>query len=70
MASYIRQNKNDVDGWFDAVVNNGILFLNSSVSNLSTSPKSSLIDLYTAIELFFKARLMKEHWSLIISKTA
>jgi len=68
VASYIRQNKNDVDGWFDAVVNNGILFLNSSVSNLSTSPKSSLIDLYTAIELFFKARLMKEHWSLIISK--
>lgn len=68
LANYIKQNRNDVDGWFDAVVNNGILFLNSSVSNLSTSPKSSLIDLYTAIELFFKARLMKEHWSLIISK--
>ena len=68
VANYIKQNKNDVDGWFDAVVNNGILFLNSSVNNLSTSPKSSLIDLYTAIELFFKARLMKEHWSLIISK--
>ncbi len=58
----------DRNGPEHAVVNNGILFLNSSVSNLSTSPKSSLIDLYTAIELFFKARLMKEHWSLIISK--
>lgn len=64
----IKQNKNSVDGWFNAVVTNGILFLDSSVSNLSKSPKSSLIDLYTAIELFFKARLMKEHWSLIISK--
>ncbi|MDN3454696.1 MULTISPECIES: hypothetical protein [unclassified Psychrobacter] len=61
MANHIKQNKNDVDGWFDAVVNNGIIFLDSSVSNLSKSPKSSLIDLYTAIELFFKARLMKEH---------
>lgn len=68
MANYIKQKINDVDGWFDAVVTNGILFLESSVNNLTTSPKSSLIDLYTAIELFFKARLMKEHWSLIISK--
>lgn len=64
----ITQNRNDVSGWFDAVVNNGILFLNSSVKNLTNSPKSSLIDLYSAIELFFKARLMKEHWSLILSK--
>lgn len=68
MKNHIKQKRNDIDGWFDAVVTNGILFLDSSVSNLSTSPKSSLIDLYTAIELFFKARLMKEHWSLIISK--
>lgn len=68
MANSIVQNKKDIDGWFKAVVNNGILFLNSSVNNLTTSPKSALIDLYTAIELFFKARLMKEHWSLIISK--
>lgn len=68
MANHIKQKRNDIDGWFDAVVSNGVVFLSSSVSNLSISPKSSLIDLYTAIELFFKDRLMKEHWSLILSK--
>jgi len=68
MVKYIRQRKQSTDDWFQSVVNNGLGFLKSSISNLDKSPRNSIIDLYTAIELFFKARLMKEHWSLILSK--
>ncbi|MDH5903759.1 hypothetical protein ACED30_23815 [Vibrio splendidus] len=64
----IKQKKQNSEEWFHSVVNNGLSFLNSSVDRLSESPKSAVIDLYTAIELFFKARLMKEHWALILTK--
>lgn len=62
------QKKQNKEGWFNSVVYNAIFFLESSVSNLESNPKNSVIELYTAIELLFKARLMKEHWSLIVSK--
>ena len=32
------------------------------------SPKYSVINFYTAVELFVKARLMREHWSLVVTK--
>lgn len=68
MAKYISQRKQTKEQWFNAVVNNAVLFLQTSVGNLESSPRNAIIDLYTAIELFFKARLMKEHWSLILSR--
>ena len=68
MAKSITQTKQSESEWFVLVVENAISFLDSSVNNLETSPKNSIIDLYTAIELFFKARLMKEHWSLILAQ--
>lgn len=64
----VKQNKQNKDAWFNSVVMNAIYFLNSSVSNLDASPRAAIIELYTAIELIFKARLMKEHWSLVITK--
>lgn len=56
------------DEMFDSLVNNAIDFLRRSTFELEGSPKYSVINFHAAIELFLKARLMVEHWSLIISK--
>jgi hypothetical protein len=53
---------------FDSLVKNAIDFFKRSISELEKSPKYSLINFVAAIELFLKARLMLEHWSLIIDK--
>ena len=42
--------------------------MTKSISELKEHPKSSVIDFYSSIELFFKARLLKEHWALIVKK--
>lgn len=68
MGKYLNQKKQNQEDWFRLVVKNAISFLNSSVDKLESSPRNAIIDLYTAIELLFKARLMKEHWSLIITR--
>ncbi|MFA0269791.1 hypothetical protein AB4490_23745 [Vibrio cyclitrophicus] len=64
----LKQKKQNSEEWFNSVVCNGLSFLNSSVERLEDSPKTAIIDLYTAVELFFKARLMKEHWALILAE--
>ncbi|HXF41913.1 MAG TPA: hypothetical protein VN687_19510 [Blastocatellia bacterium] len=51
---------------FDSLVHNGIDFLKSSVEELTKRPKYSIINFCSAIEIFLKARLLLEHWSLII----
>jgi hypothetical protein len=53
---------------FGSVVRNALDFLEQSVSDLRKRPKDSLIHFYTALELFFKARLMREHWTLVVMK--
>jgi hypothetical protein len=35
---------------------------------LAKQPKHSVIDFCTALELFLKARLLREHWALVVSK--
>lgn len=52
----------------DALVKNAIDFLDSSLDDLDKRPKNSIVDFYTSIELFLKARLMSEHWTLILSR--
>ena len=64
----IKQKTQSNDEMFDSLVKSAIDFVNSSFDDLDARPKNSIVDFYTAIELFFKARLMKEHWSLIVSK--
>lgn len=68
MSKFVNQKKQNKDDWFNSVVKNAILFLKSSIEHLENSPRNAVIDLYTAIELLFKARLMQEHWSLIITR--
>ncbi len=43
-------------------------FLVNSVRELEERPKSSVIHFATAIELMLKARLMNEHWSLVVER--
>lgn len=65
---FISQSKQTKEELFDALVKNAIDFLDSSLDHLDKRPKNSIVDFYTSIELFLKARLMSEHWTLILSK--
>jgi hypothetical protein len=65
---FISQKKQTKEDLFDALVKNAIDFLDSSLDDLEKRPKNSIVDFYTSIELFLKARLMTEHWTLILSK--
>ena len=50
------------------LVENAFDFLDRALADLEAAPKYSVIHFYAAIELFLKARLMAEHWSLVIAK--
>jgi ribosomal protein S14 len=45
-------------------------FLLRSLDEIENSPKYSVIHFATAVELLLKARLMHEHWSLIVTNTS
>jgi hypothetical protein len=53
---------------FVRLVDNALDFLSRSIADFERFPKYSVIHFYTAVELFVKARLMTEHWSLVVSK--
>ncbi len=48
------------------LVENAIDFLERSAEDLEERPKYSIIHFYSAVELFLKARLMLEHWTLVV----
>lgn len=52
----------------ERLLGNAFNFLEGALRQLKEDPKRSVIDFYTAVELFLKARLLAEHWSLIVSK--
>lgn len=56
------------DDLFGPLVDNALDFLSRSVRDLERSPKYSVIHFHAAVELFVKARLMAEHWSLVVAK--
>jgi hypothetical protein len=53
-------------GIFKKLADNAFDFLERAVLELTKYPKFSLINFYSGVELLLKARLIKEHWSLII----
>lgn len=53
---------------FDEILLNAIDFAKRSVKELSHSPKYSMIHFAAAVELFLKARLLREHWSLVVTR--
>jgi hypothetical protein len=65
----LRYRKPDpADALFDSLVRNAINFLRKSVQELEKFPKYSVIHFCMALELFLKARLLREHWALVVSK--
>ncbi len=50
------------------LVENALDFLSRSIVEFRRAPKYSVIHFYTAVELLLKARLMAEHWTLVVSK--
>lgn len=50
------------------IVENGLDFLDRSLEDFETHPKYSVIHFHAGVELLLKARLMAEHWSLVVSK--
>lgn len=56
------------DEIFKSLVASAFEFLNKAIDEFGTSSKFSSIHFATSIELFLKARLMKEHWSLLIER--
>src|SRR5262249_9189194 len=56
------------DDFFDSLVQNAVEFLQRSLKLLEKHPKHSVIDFCTALELFLKARLLREHWALVVSR--
>lgn len=53
---------------FNNLIDNAFDFLDKSLEEFETKPKYAAIHFYSAIELFLKARLLHEHWTLILSK--
>jgi hypothetical protein len=53
---------------FESLTRNAFDFLERGIAEFDASPKYSVIHFCAAVEMLLKARLMKEHWSLIVSK--
>jgi hypothetical protein len=56
------------EAYFGRLVSNALDFLRRALKEFKTAPKYSVIHFYSAIELFLKARLLAEHWTLVVSK--
>ena len=50
------------------LVENAFDFLERPIDELREHPKYSVIHFYSAVELFLKARLLREHWSIVVKK--
>lgn len=57
-----------MDDVFESIVRNAIDYLKTSLKELELSPSRSVASFATAVELVCKARLVKEHWTLIVRK--
>jgi len=55
---------------FNSLVENALDFLARAITEIDTDPKYSVIHFHAAVELIIKARLMHEHWSLVIAKNS
>ena len=49
------------------LIDNAFDFLEVAIDQFETAPKYSVIHFCAAVELFLKARLMHEHWSLVVA---
>jgi hypothetical protein len=56
------------DQIFDQMVLNAIDFLRQASAEAEASPKYAVLHLATAIEIVLKARIVAEHWSIIVKR--
>lgn len=56
------------DEIFQSLTRNAFDFLKRGIDEFDQAPKYSVIHFCAAVEMLLKARLMKEHWSLVVSK--
>lgn len=57
-----------LENYFNSLVDNALDFLSRSIDDFGHYPKYSVIHFHAAVELFVKARLMSEHWSLVVTQ--
>ena len=64
-----RKDSTDItpDALMERLVENALDFLSRAIDEFQDAPKYSVIHFSTAVELFLKARLMAEHWSLVVA---
>jgi hypothetical protein len=62
-----RDSKAEATALRDRLVENALDFLNVAIEQFEEKPKHSIINFYSAVELFLKARLLYEHWSLVVT---
>lgn len=55
-----------MDRQLSKLINNAFSFLEKGIDQFKTEPQFSVINFCVSIELLLKARLMHEHWSLIV----
>lgn len=65
---YMKKPSHDFEALFKSITENAFEFLEKSLDEFDISPKFSIIHFASAIELFMKARLLSEHWSLIVER--
>ena len=64
----INKREHDIRAASDDLIENAFYFIASAIDSVPSSARHTILDLHTSIELFFKARLMFEHWSLVLDK--
>ncbi len=63
-----RNGETTSDELFRSLVDNALEFLRTAAIQIKQSPKQSLLNFAAGLELFLKARLLREHWALILEK--
>lgn len=56
------------DHIFESLVRSAFDFLDRAVKEFDSDPKFSVIHFCASLEMILKARLLREHWSLIVAK--
>ena len=63
----ILKKQDETRNYLAKLVKNAIDFLKKSIEELNSHPKYSVINFCSALELFLKARVLIEHWSLVVA---
>lgn len=53
----------------ERIFENSLMFLIEGIEQINTNPRQGIVSFWTGVELFIKAILVEEHWSLIVKNT-